>query len=200
MILVFDDDFVGPEYLRYIREMSENRHIRIRPEYLPCIRKLLAFIEEESSRHPQDYRKMQKLYLQELLILISRYRQDQAKEPPQYPEIYRIIMEVAKYIADNISQELNLDVLSKKYAISSGYLSKLFKKVTGIGLNDYIMLTRITAAQKLLSKNDCRVTDVAMACGFNDSAYFSKSFKEITGVTPKKYQMQCMRNGKEQQS
>ena len=109
-------------------------------------------------------------------------------------------MEATKFIADNISQELNLDVLSKKYALSSGYLSKLFKKVTGIGLNDYIMLTRITAAQKLLSQSDRRVTDVAMACGFNDSAYFSKSFKEITGVTPKKYQMQCMRNGKEQQS
>ena len=157
-------------------------------------------VEEESGGHQQDYRKMQKLYLQELLILISRYRQNQAKEPPQYPETYRIIMEATKFIADNISQELNLDVLSKKYALSSGYLSKLFKKVTGIGLNDYIMLTRITAAQKLLSQSDRRVTDVAMACGFNDSAYFSKSFKEITGVTPKKYQMQCMRNGKEQQS
>lgn len=75
----------------------------------------------------------------------------------------------------------------KKYALSRSHFSKLFKQVTGVGLNEYINITRITAAQNLLSKSNYSITEVASACGFNDSNYFAAVFKKIKGITPKKY-------------
>lgn len=190
ILIVFDDFLAGQNYLRYIKEMTENKHIRIQPDRLGRVQDLLLKIEEECKNRSDDYREMQKLYLRELLILISRYRQTRPKPTVPISDTSKIILNAAKFISEAYAEKLTLDVFAKKYSISAGYFSKLFKKVTGIGLNDYIMLSRITAAQKMLLEGESCITDIAVSCGFNDSSYFSKSFKKIFGVTPKNYRVQ----------
>ena len=190
ILLVFDDDFVGEEYMKYVYMLTESKHIKILPNELYRFRELFQSMEEECRARPEEYREMQKLYLRQLLILISRYRQKQVSAPVS--ETRRIIQDATKYISTDYAQPLTLDTLSKKYAISPGYFSKLFKKITGVGLNDYITTSRIAAARKRLSVKGAKVTQVAMECGFNDSAYFSKTFRKITGSTPKEYQKEAL--------
>ena len=131
---------------------------------------------------------MQKLYLRQLLILISRFRLADSQDTSN--ALHNIIQEAVTYISKNVSADLSLQTLALKYNVSPNYFSKQFKSLTGIGLNEYINIARVTAAEKILIKTNKPITEVALECGFNDSNYFAAVFKKLKGVTPKKYSIQ----------
>ena len=127
---------------------------------------------------------MLKLYTLELLTLLCRLKYDYA---PQVSESEQLIHTIAEYIRTNYSQDLSLPVLSKRFALSESCLSRKFKAVSGMGLNEYITSVRIHNAEQLLSKGELSVTAVAEQCGYSDSNYFASVFKRIKGTTPVKY-------------
>lgn len=188
LLLVFDDDFVGEEFMPYIDELIENKHVRIPKDQQYRLRDILHKIESEDKRKAKNYYEMQKLYLRQILILISRLRIK--NNVTEFSQSYSIVQNAAKYISENCNSDLTLDALAKKYAMSPSYFSKQFKSITGIGLNEYINISRISTAEKLLLNTDWPITRIATECGFNDSNYFAAVFKKIKGITPKKYSMQ----------
>ena len=52
---------------------------------------------------------------------------------------------------------------------------------------DYVNSRRIDAAIRLLADNELNILDIAVKCGFNNTANFNKTFKKITGLTPTEY-------------
>ncbi len=187
ILLEFDDDFVGDNYKKYIQTLAINKHIRFSPPDIAKIEDILNKIAEESLKTNDDYREMQKLYLRELLILISRCRLKDGKSKSS--ESFVLIEKIMKYISGNVGADLSLDSLSQKYSISPNHLSKQFKKISGLPLSEYINISRISAAEKLLKNGKLPITRVATECGFNDSNYFAAVFKKYKGITPKKYSM-----------
>ncbi|MBQ9860121.1 MAG: helix-turn-helix domain-containing protein [Clostridia bacterium] len=187
LLFLFDDDFVGGEYLHYVEGLKSNRLIRIPPDQLYKLKEIFRKIEQENKQRADGYLEMERLYLRQLLILISRYRLTESHT--ELSDSYRLIQNAATYICENYGSELSLELLSRKYALSRSHFSKLFKEVTGVGLNEYITITRITAAEKMLAKKNLSITEVASACGFNDSNYFAAVFKRHKGITPKKYSL-----------
>ncbi|MBR5586666.1 MAG: helix-turn-helix domain-containing protein [Clostridia bacterium] len=187
LLFVFDDDFAGEHSKVYIDELKEKKHIRFPADKLYKLQDVFGKIEKETEKKQKDYVEMQKLYLQQMLILISRYRLKETKE--DYGENYRIIQDAVRYISTNVEADLSLAVLAEKYAMSPGYFSKQFKNYVGIALSEYINIARVSAAEKLLVKPGASITEVALECGFNDSNYFAAVFKKIKGITPKKYSM-----------
>lgn len=67
------------------------------------------------------------------------------------------------------------------------YLSKLFKKSVGTGYKEYVILTHLNAAERLMMTSAKPIREVAMQCGFNDSNHFSSVFKKAYGISPSKY-------------
>jgi two-component system response regulator YesN len=66
----------------------------------------------------------------------------------------------------------------------SSYVSKLFKKNTGMNLSDYITSHRIKISKELLCDPQYKIYEVAYKVGFNGPKYFNKVFKSKTGMTP----------------
>jgi len=186
-LLSFDDDFAGDEYEKYIDELKKDRFIKIPQKHLLSIKDILQKIEVESLHRGRDFDQMQKLYLRELLVLISRY--GVKTDSGNLGEAYTIMQDAAKFITGNCRLELSLEFLSKKYSMSPSHFSKQFKHITGVGLSEYINVSRISLAEKLLVKTNKTITEIAGECGFNDSNYFASVFKKIKGITPKKYSM-----------
>ena len=184
-LLVFDDDFVGEDYLKYIDELKADNHIRFRQDIKYKTNEVFRKIESEDRNRHKDYFEMERIYLKELLILISRYRI--RDDTIKLSQGYSIIQNAATYISDNYDSDLSLEFLSAKFAMSPSHFSKQFKSVTGIGLSEYINISRISAAEKLLSKSNMPITEIATRCGFNDSNYFAAVFKKLKGITPKKF-------------
>lgn len=123
-------------------------------------------------------------YLNVLLIYMMEHHKDIAKiniKPPS------VIDHVLSYISENFYDDIALKDLSTQFGYSADHFSKLFKESTGSTFKEYLMLTRFTAAEKLLLTTNKSVTDIALSCGFNDSNYFSHMFSKRYGVSPLKY-------------
>lgn len=188
LLISFDEEDIGPQGETFLQGLKKDKLVRVPEEGQYRLQEVLHHLEEEQLQKHPHYRQMQRLYLQQLLILISRL-QDRHIETPKNPRIL-LMQTVAKYISENPNKDLSLSALSKRYAISTGNLSRQFKSVTGVGLSEYINICRITAAEKLLMQGEESITAVALRCGFNDSNYFAAVFKKLKGITPKKYALQ----------
>ncbi|PAB59515.1 response regulator transcription factor [Anaeromicrobium sediminis] len=97
-----------------------------------------------------------------------------------------LIENVKDYIVKNYDSKIKLEDLSYKFAISTFYLSKLFKQETGQNFIEFLTHIRIEKAKKML-KEGIQVKDVYRRVGYSDPNYFSRMFKKITGISPSKY-------------
>jgi len=70
---------------------------------------------------------------------------------------------------------------------SSHYIKHIFKEKTGISIIDFNNSQRIKKAKILLRSENCKITDVASACGFDSHSYFTEVFIKTTGMSPSNY-------------
>ena len=89
-----------------------------------------------------------------------------------------------KYIHDNYNETISLEELARMTNFSKYYFCSLFKEFTGESFREYQNRLRVKKAEEMIRGTDMPITDVAFACGFNDSNYFARKFKQITGMTP----------------
>jgi two-component system response regulator YesN len=92
-----------------------------------------------------------------------------------------------KYIEDNYNKDLNLDSVAREIYITPGYLSLLFKQITGINFVDFLHKTRIKKACEYLVDFRLKTYEISLKVGYNDEKYFSQIFKKYMGVTPTQY-------------
>lgn len=185
ILFTFDDSDLGDDAQKYLALLYRQKLIRMPPDKQYEVQNIFRQISQEEEKKQSDYAKMQQLYFRQLLILISRHCET-VPEAALDPTL-RLVQDIAKFISENVSANLSLQGLSKRYALSTCYLSRTFKENTGVGLNEYVNISRITAAEQLLLSAKMSITEVAFACGYNDSNYFASVFKKLKGVTPKKY-------------
>jgi len=96
------------------------------------------------------------------------------------------VMAVKNYILTNYASDISRGVLASLVYLNESYLSRLFKKTTGISISDYIAIVRMDKAKELLLINES-ITDVASSVGYSHVAHFSKMFKRGEGISPKEY-------------
>lgn len=100
------------------------------------------------------------------------------------------ISEALKYIDDNLSENINLELLSDKFYFSPYYFHRLFSAIVGKTLGVYIRDRRILYACKLLCSTNESILDIALDCGFNSAQSFTRAFNEIQGLSPREYRKQ----------
>ena len=127
LLISFDEEDIGPQGETFLQGLKKDKLVRVPEEGQYRLQEVLHHLEEEQLQKHPHYRQMQRLYLQQLLILISRL-QDRHIETPKNPRIL-LMQTVAKYISENPNKDLSLSALSKRYAISTGNLSRQFKSV-----------------------------------------------------------------------
>lgn len=185
ILLKFDDGFLGKEYKQFVNLLRDNKHIQLEDAAIPLLEIIFQKIEKECNEHKKNYKEMNQLYLREIMLLLNRHSKQNSTQ--SLNNTNKIVQSAVLYIEHNYSQNLSVASLASMYSLSVGYFSKMFKQITGVTPNEYIIMTRITAAKEKLSRKNVRITDVATECGFSDSNYFAMVFKKSVGITPKKY-------------
>ena len=99
-----------------------------------------------------------------------------------------LIIRAKKYINDNLSSDFSSEEVAKNIFVSSGYLSRLFKNITGQNIIDYIIKCRINRAIELIREGRYSTKEVSEMVGYNNVDYFHKSFRKHTGYTVKQIQ------------
>lgn len=97
------------------------------------------------------------------------------------------IEDAIRYIAQNYSLPITLEEVAKKINLSPTYLSKKFKRVTGMTFKEYVNYIRLKQASQALLTTDNSITEIAVDCGFNSSNYFKDIFRKKNGVSPRTF-------------
>lgn len=115
-----------------------------------------------------------------LTLLVRRLPSDSVVgSRPSYTE------SAIRYIRDNYGEPITLSEVARFCAVSDAHLSRRFKQDTGVNFAEYLKVYRLNQAEKMLRRNPhLSISEVAYACGFNDSNYFSGVFKRAYGVSP----------------
>ena len=91
------------------------------------------------------------------------------------------------YIYAHIKERITIEDLAQYTGLSASYLSRLFKKETGVSVSDYIREKKIEKAQHLLKFCNFSLIEIANYLSFSSQSHFIQIFKDFTGMTPKKY-------------
>ena len=135
-----------------------------------------------------------RLYLSLLMHYVGKEAAAEGGSAPQPRN--ETIEKICAYLMANYNQKLNLSSVAAQFYLSPYYLSRLFRRVTGQSIVDFINVRRIEAARRLLESTDLGINDVAEETGFSTTAHFRRVFHEQVGVSPMQYRKAC-RSGKE---
>ena len=91
------------------------------------------------------------------------------------------------YIRENLTRKISLNEIAKIAGLSGPYFSTIFKEEMGENLSRYINRLRVEKASKMLLETNFSLSDISVACCFEDQSWFSKIFKSFTGMSPGKY-------------
>lgn len=123
-------------------------------------------------------------YLWELLLLIGRKISD--KKNNKYSSDKRI-EEIQLLMYDEFNSNYSISQYADICNISKSRFLHLFKEITGISPNQYILSVRIKKAKSLLQDTDMSVASIAEYVGISEQNYFSRVFKKQVGISPTDY-------------
>ena len=91
--------------------------------------------------------------------------------------------QIARYINENLENQISLDDICDKFFLSKSQLCRLFKKNFGSSVWSYITIKRLVAAQNMLDIG-CAPSRVYSECGFSDYSVFFRAYKRYFGKSP----------------
>lgn len=98
------------------------------------------------------------------------------------------IIHVTEYINSHYMEKINPSMIAEHFHYSYGYLSKMFKKYTGVTLLDYINEIRIEKVEdELLFSKEKTILEISEYVGFPNVKSLNHYFKKKHGITPKEF-------------
>ena len=77
----------------------------------------------------------------------------------------KLVNQAVSYISRHILSKINSEALAESLYVSSGHLSRQFKKETGKTIPEYVNWQRIEMAKVFLQENDADITEIAIRLG-----------------------------------
>ena len=97
------------------------------------------------------------------------------------------ITQLLQYVEDHFREEISREQLSEMFYFDPDYITKIFKKETGMSFKNYVIEKRLSLAKDLLRNTDYSVSDISMRVGYDNYSYFTRLFKKSYGLTPVDY-------------
>lgn len=177
LLINFQNDFISPTILNALASVG---HLYRNHSTLDQIDDLFHKIEYEYTRGDAISPDAIKALTESIFMIMIRNQGDRIDR-----ESNTIVQAAIKYIQNNYMSSIRLAEVAKMLSVSEEHLSRTFKKEITFGFSEYITLIRLQKAEHMLKNEPSRaITEVAYACGFNDSNYFSYKFKKAYGITP----------------
>lgn len=179
----FEDKIYGYVFLRHARE-EENRNY-------------LEILESLSKKYNLNYRVLLKKYksfptydlskldsaIRILQICLYYFISNQIVAIDEEP----LFVDIKKYINSNLSSDLSIESICKKFYVNKNILYALFKKYEGTTVSKYIINKKITLAKNLLLNTNYSNRTISDLLGIENYNYFIIFFKKNAGESPLKY-------------
>lgn len=97
------------------------------------------------------------------------------------------LLKAIVYIKKNINKQIRIKDLCEVCNYTPNYLSRLFKKVLGETITDYINKERMKKACFLVKNSNYTISEISDMLGFFSPYYFSVVFKKYYKMSPSQY-------------
>lgn len=93
------------------------------------------------------------------------------------------VQRAMQYISGRIQQRIMVEEVAKAVELSPGYLSNVFKQVTGQTLIEYVNRTKLQIVKELVLNGQMTFSQAGEYVGIPDSGYLSRIFRKYLGTT-----------------
>jgi two-component system response regulator YesN len=111
-------------------------------------------------------------------------------EERQRKQQVNISMLIISEIEQHYDQDLRIEMFAARLHYHPSYISRVFKKDTGVNFSEYLSNYRIEIAKRWLVETDMKISDIAERLQYSTSSNFNRNFKKIVEVTPSQYREQ----------
>lgn len=95
--------------------------------------------------------------------------------------------QAADFIRDRLGEGLMLSEIARHAGFSERQLQRLFHRVFGMSVQQFVIRSRIQAAMRELTHSERSIADIALMFGFSDQSAFTNQFRRVTGLPPRLY-------------
>lgn len=175
-------------YMGPFAVITPSEYPNVHPKALDC---MLNILNEGLSQNTYKETAMYSNFLQMFTTIARAYSESHERfasiKPNKMLEYNETFMNICDYINKNCTKDISLDEISEMAGFSKYHFSRLFKEFTNYSFYRYLNMRRILHAEQLLLDPSVKITEVAMASGFNSISAFMRMFKNLKGCTPTDY-------------
>ncbi|MEI7911859.1 MAG: helix-turn-helix domain-containing protein [Verrucomicrobiota bacterium] len=91
------------------------------------------------------------------------------------------------FARQHAAESISMPDAARHGHLSACYFCKIFKKSTGLTFTEYVSRLRVENAKRCLADIHQRVSEIALACGFDSIPHFNRVFKRFAGMPPTAY-------------
>lgn len=126
------------------------------------------------------WEKMEEI-LQALFQFVIRKKKDSRRS------FSPLIQKAKRLIEEYYGSQITLEEAARQLSVSPEYLSRQYKKETGLSFSEDLRRLKVEKVKTLLIGTTLNLTKIAAMTGFSDPKYMSRVFKEEVGVLPAEY-------------
>lgn len=90
-------------------------------------------------------------------------------------------------VRESYQGPVSLKVAADKCGMSTVTFGRLFKRISGMTLTNYLSHVRMTQALELLEETEESIIEIAFQLGFSDQSHFDHRFRRTCGRTPSQH-------------
>lgn len=102
-------------------------------------------------------------------------------------QAWEAIQKTLDYMEEHYEEELTIEQLSSIAHLSRFYYQRLFYRLTGYTVSEYLRSVRLKMAAGLLKADNGKIMDIAMQCGFSSHSTLTRAFRQCYGMSPAEY-------------
>lgn len=106
------------------------------------------------------------------------------------PSAVRSVDRAIAYIGEHYKEKITAPDIADAVGLSVNYLHRIFEKVKGVTLINYLTAYRIEKARNLIEAGDAPAYEIAAEVGYTDPFYFSRVFRNAVGISFSEYKKQ----------
>lgn len=95
-----------------------------------------------------------------------------------------IVSQAIRYIEDNLDNKLDLETVAAALHYSKYHLHRIFTKIVGLTIHEYVQRRQLTEAAKLLVFSKRPIIEIALISGYESQQAFTSIFKAMYKMTP----------------
>lgn len=114
----------------------------------------------------------------------TAFRSKQSRESMEAErEMNALDRALMDYVNQNLTGEISLEAVSEYVHVSPSQVNRIFKRLTGTSVYDYVLTKRLVMARELMAGGEGAMA-ASQKCGFKDYSSFYRLYKKRTGSFP----------------